>query len=136
MDFLHTPESGWVVAAVAIAGHVSTLYRFLKGAIQVSTNLSAVISNGIRFCLLAYQVEQIETSATKTDEQKRAEVLPLLDQALPLIDAGAGLPAGSVERYLTPEVLGALYDGAVFAEQVVESVAAKAAPTPGRAPAA
>lgn len=80
-------------------------------------NLMTLVPVAIQFVTLAYKVEQIETDASKDAAAKRAEVLAVLPGLEALVDAGAGLPSGAVEKYLTPEALALIYDGAVYAEQ-------------------
>lgn len=116
-----TPLAIWrryVPAAIA-------LVRFLKGARFTMANLTklpALIIAAVALATTAYKIEQIETDPNKDDATKRAEVLPLLPQLLPTIDRMANLPDGKAEEYVTPEVLAALYDGAVVAEHAVEKL--------------
>lgn len=79
-------------------------------------NLMTLAPVAIKFCTLAYQLEQIETDSSQDAATKRANALAVLPQIESLVDSAAGLPAGAVEKYLTPAALALIYDGAVFAE--------------------
>lgn len=104
---------------LATAARLAGYLKLSKGALSKMPNLMTLVPVAIKFVTLAYQIEQVENNPDKDAPTKRAEVLALLPQLEPLIDAGAGLPAGTVEKYLTPGALALLYDGAVYAERLV-----------------
>lgn len=74
----------------------------------------------------AFQAEQALTNTALTDAEKKAQVLPILTDALPKLLGAFGASAVVLEA-VNPTVLGVLFDVAFTAENVVKQIEAKTA---------
>lgn len=121
----HLPVDRLYAVYRRLAAAPITLYRIThmlaKGAPSM-VNVGTLIISSVRVATLGYQVEQIEANPNMDAPTKRAHVVALLPQFVPVVDTVAGLPAGTVEKYLTPDALAAIYDGAVLAETALSKV--------------
>lgn len=117
-QFLQDPEAAFALVT-GLLGWLTPTPRTLSKGASLMQNIASLITSAVKFASLAYQIEKVQTDTTTDAASKRASTVALLPQFVPLVDSVAGLPAGTVEKYLTPDTLGALYDGAELAEHAL-----------------